>query len=436
MLTLRDATVHFEGSPRPALNRVSLEIHKGSWTAIAGPNGSGKSTLLTALAGLLPLGGGSIERIGPVRVALLQQDADNQLVATSVRHELALSVPAEVPSPDADARIAAAIDRFQLGDFLERNPHQLSGGEKQRVACATVWLEAPNVLLLDEPLAFLDRDGREAVIDLVRAANSVGTAVVWATPGDDVHLARTIVSLDKGNIVPNPEIELASYIDEPRRVPHARGDVIVNARGVRFSYGERTILQSVDLEIARGQCTGILGPNGAGKTTLLLLLGGALQSSSGRVQSVLRGHGVLYLPQSPERMFFAETVREEILFGLKRLPSQAKRDASAFDSIARASLEAAGLDAAAIIDRSPFELSVGEMRRVAFAIAHALAPELLLLDEPSTSLDAGGHAALRRLVDARLDAGAGVVVASHDGTHLEALCDRTLELEAGRIVPV
>ena len=436
MLTLRDATVHFEGSPRPALNRVSLEIHKGSWTAITGPNGSGKSTLLAALAGLLPLGGGTIERIGPVRVALLQQDADNQLVATSVQHELALSVPIDVPAHEAKDRIAGAVDRFHLPEFLHRNPHQHSGGEKQRVACATVWLEEPDVLLLDEPLAFLDRAGRETVIDLVREANARGTAIVWATPGDDVHLARTVVSLDTGSIVPNTEIELASSIDEPRRTPHARGDVIVMARGAKFSYGERTILQSVDVEIARGECTGILGANGSGKTTLLLLLGGALRPMSGTVTTDLREQGVLYLPQSPERMFFAETVREEILFGLRRSRSQPKRDAAALEAVVRASLDAAGLDAAAVVDRMPFELSVGEMRRVAFAIAHALAPELLLLDEPSTSLDDAGRRALHRLVDARIDAGAAVVVASHDRAHLDPFCDRILELEAGRIAPV
>ena len=436
MLTLRDATVHFDGVRRPALNRVSLEIHKGSWTALVGPNGSGKSTLLTALAGLLPLGGGTIERIGPVRVALLQQDADNQLVATTVQHELALSVPIDVPAGEANDRIAAAIDRFHLHEFLQRNPHQLSGGEKQRVACATVWLEEPDVLLLDEPLAFLDRDGRDVVIDLVRAGNQRGMAVVWATPGDDIHLARDIVALDQGNIVPVASIELAPANEAPRRTSRARGDVIVNARGTGFSYGERTILQSVDVDITRGECTGILGRNGAGKTTLLLLLGGALQPSSGRVTRTLRDNRVLYLPQSPERMFFAETVREEILFGLKRSRSQPKRDAAALDDVVRGSLDAAGLDAAAVIDRSPFELSVGEMRRVAFAIAHALVPELLLLDEPSTSLDLAGRRALERLVDARRDAGAAVVVASHDQAHLDPYCDRMLELETGRIAPV
>ncbi len=397
-----------------------------------GANGSGKSTLLSALAGLLPLGGGTIERIGPVRVALLHQDADNQLVATAVHHELALSIPTEVAPGDAAARVESAIERFHLGDFLERNPHRLSGGEKQRVACATVWLENPDVLLLDEPLAFLDSDGRAAVIELVREANVSGTAVVWATPGDDVHLARNIVYLEEGHLVPEGQIEVVPPFQEPRRTL-PRGEAIVEVRGAEFSYKDRTALRAVDFEVARGEGVGVCGRNGAGKTTLLLLLGGALRPSAGRIVRSVREHGTLYLPQTPERMFFAETVREEILFGLKR---RGDRDETALDAIARRSLDAAGLDADEIIDRSPFELSFGEMRRVAFAVAHALEPELLLLDEPATSLDAEGRVALRRLVDARLESGAAVVVASHDRAHLAEVCDRVLALEAGRIVPV
>jgi len=437
VLKLRDATVVFDGARHPALDRVSLHIRPASWTAIAGANGSGKSTLLGALAGVVPLRHGMLERTGATRAALLHQDADNQLVATSVRHELALSVPLEVASDTRASRIDAAVERFDLARLLDRNPHRLSGGEKQRLACASVWLEAPDVLLLDEPLAFLDADARARVVAFVRELHAGGAAVVWATPGEDATLAQDVVYLQNGRVVARDvvaEAPDAASLAEARAPGTARSHasgVVLCAEHASFAYAERTVLESIDLEVAKGECVGVVGKNAAGKSTLLVMLGGAVEPRAGRVVRTLSEGGVLYLPQTPERMFFAETVREEIAFGTKR----ARRgiDDARVVEISRDSLRAVGLDPAETMGRSPFQLSFGEMRRVAFAIAHALAPELLLLDEPASCLDRAGRVALAALVRSRLDAGAAVVLASHDPAHLDGLCDRVLTLEGGRL---
>jgi energy-coupling factor transporter ATP-binding protein EcfA2 len=432
VITLRDATVVFEGASRPALDRISIEITPGSWTAIVGPNGSGKSTLLAALAGLVPLRRGTLERKGAPRVALLLQDADDQLVATSVRHELALSVPLAVADSARAARIAAAITRFDLAHLLDRNPHTLSGGEKQRLACATVWLEEPDILLLDEPLSFLDADARARVIDFVRETNARGAAVVWAEP--DAPLAHTYVYLENGRVVQTTSEHSGARRHEKRvRTSPIRGEVVIKIHNASFSYDGRLVLQSIDLEVAKGECVGIVGLNSAGKSTLLTLAGGALKPASGRVVRTLGDGGVLYLPQTPERMFFAETVREEIEFGLKR---RVKRgDRTHIERVVQESLRAVGLDPSTFIERSPFQLSFGETRRVAFAIAHASAPELLLLDEPASCLDDAGRDVLAALVESRVEAGAAVVVASHDPSHLVDMCDRVLKLEGGRLTP-
>mgnify|MGYP001198623830 CR=1 FL=1 len=433
LIVLRDATVTFEGARHPALDRVSLPLRSGSWTAVVGANGSGKSTLLGVLSGLVPLRDGFVERDGTPRVALLPQDADNHLVATSVAHELALSVPHDMPRSQRDSRIAAAVERFDLAHLLERNPHRLSGGEKQRLACATVWLEHPDLLLLDEPLAFLDTDARARVIDFVRETHARGATVVWATPGEDVELAPDAVYLEHGRVVAPPPSNDMHTRPPLRRAAAlgARGAVILAAEGASFAFDGRVVLQSIDLQVAKGECVGIVGRNGAGKSTLLTLLGGAHTPASGRVRRSLGAHEVaLYLPQTPERMFFAETVREEIAFGLQRLAG-GKRNAARIEEIARESLCAVGLDPAETLERSPFQLSFGEMRRVAFAIAHAMAPALLLLDEPASCLDRAGHEVLADLVAARANAGAAVVIASHDTAHLDGLCDRILSLENG-----
>jgi energy-coupling factor transporter ATP-binding protein EcfA2 len=440
LIHLRDATVSFPGSTRPALDRASLHVHPGSWSAIVGANGSGKSTLLAALAGLIPLRSGSLVRDGSTRIALLQQDADNQLVATSVRHELTLSVPNEVADVARQALIQGALARFDLAHLLDRNPRRLSGGEKQRLACATVWLEAPDVLLLDEPLAFLDLDAREHVLTFVREANARGAAVVWATPGEDAGFARDVVFLERGRVVTggggsHARVDPHGRAQRPPR--HEGAGVALRIEGASFSYDGRAVLRSIDLEVAQGECVGVVGRNSAGKSTLLTLAGGALEPAAGRVTRVDAGQGgVLYMPQSPERMFFAETVREEIAFGVKNLAGHRGADRARIDAIVDESLRAVGFDPAEVARRSPFELSFGEMRRVAFAIVHAMAPAVLLLDEPASCLDRAGRAVLDTLVDARLGAGAAVVVASHDPAHLEGLCDRVLELRDGLLEPV
>jgi energy-coupling factor transport system ATP-binding protein len=430
LISLVDASVaHRDGLP-PAIHDISLELHRGDWVAVAGDNGSGKTTLLATLGGVLSLRSGSMERAPGIRVALLLQDPDDQLVASSVEHELALSVPRDVDDATRRARISAAIERFELGEFLARNPHRLSGGEKQRLALATVWLEAPDVLLLDEPLSFLDDVMRERVISFVREMNASGTAVVWATPGgEDVELAHSAMVLREGHLATRPlPVEPARRFDAPARVMHRSTGERVKFDAVSFSYDKRRVIERAHMLVTGGQRITVTGRNGSGKSTLLLLAGGAIAPSSGRITRRVEERGVMYLPQSPERLFFAETVMEEICFGLERrgLSIETARQR------AEEALNRAGLDAGHFAPRSPFELSFGEMRRVAFAIASALDPDLLLLDEPASCLDARGRDVLDSLVRHAAERGAGVIIASHERRGaLE--CDRTLELRDGAL---
>jgi energy-coupling factor transport system ATP-binding protein len=204
-------------------------------------------------------------------------------------------------------------------------------------------------------------------------------------------------------------------------------------QSVSYAYDDRTVLEDFSSDLTEGECVAVIGRNGAGKSTLLGLLGGVLEPTSGTIRrmykkAVIGGcQNIFYLFQNPERLFFAETVFEEIAFGLKSLKTpRAEIDQRVDDALSRV-----GLPPSDFRDRLPFSLSFGEMRRLAFAIALALDPQLLLMDEPASCLDAEGYAILSNLIIHSKSRGRTVVVASHDVEAFANLFDRVIDLDIG-----
>jgi energy-coupling factor transporter ATP-binding protein EcfA2 len=187
--------------------------------------------------------------------------------------------------------------------------------------------------------------------------------------------------------------------------------------------------------VHEGECLGLAGPNGAGKSTVLGLAAGLYEPTVGSVTKRfdrVRDSGrqrVFYSFQNPERLFFAETVSEELNFGLERLgvasPEREER--------VRAALLEVGLTPESFLERVPVTLSPGEMRRVAFSIALSLEPEVLLLDEPTSCLDTAAISALSSILVSRRTGGQTTMLASHDASFLAGVCDRILWLRGGRI---
>ena len=191
--------------------------------------------------------------------------------------------------------------------------------------------------------------------------------------------------------------------------------------------GEKNLaLDDVSLTLDGGVC-GIMGETGSGKTTLLEVIAGATAPDAGRVS---RGGGEVGLVfQLPERQFFEPTVEKEVTFGLT---ARGVRASEARERAASA-LELMGLSLDELGARSPFSLSGGQRRRVAIASVLALRPKLLLLDEPTAGLDPRARRACLAAVRAAAEAGATVVVASHDANALAEVADRLVVLERGRV---
>lgn len=248
-----------------SLDGLSLEVGRGIRVALLGANGSGKSTLLRILAGLaFPLEGFVRFDGAPLtatrmrddtyalafrkRVGVLFQNADVQLFNPTVFDELAFG-PLQLGWQKAQvlARIDETLAQLGIEELRDRSPHRLSGGEKRRVALASVLITAPDVLLLDEPTAMLDPRGQNAIIDLLASWGGSGRTIVTTTHdlGIIEDIADHCVVLQAGHLVAqgSPKAILA---DEPllratgllHQHRHAHEDGIVHSHPHRHGRHE------------------------------------------------------------------------------------------------------------------------------------------------------------------------------------------------------
>jgi iron(III) transport system ATP-binding protein len=210
----------------------------------------------------------------------------------------------------------------------------------------------------------------------------------------------------------------------------------VRLDGISKSFGPTRAVDGVSLEVHSGELVSVLGPSGCGKTTLLRLIAGFEKPDTGAIS--VGGVEMAGVPADKRRigMVFQEyalfphlTVESNVAFGLSR------RERGERDALTRRTLELVGLQHRA--ERYPHELSGGERQRVALARALAPEPEVVLLDEPFSNLDASLRAGLRREVELILrDAGATAILVTHDQEEALSLADRLAVMRQGRIVQV
>lgn len=202
----------FSYADAPALSEVSFEVHAGENVGIVGPNGGGKSTLVRMLNGLLLPDSGSVRVSGrdpatePFEVrkhlGVLFQNPENGLVAPFVEDDVAFGLEnLGVPREEMRQRVANAIRAVGLEGYEHREPHTLSGGEKQRVALAGLLAVEPEILVLDEPTSMLDAAGRREVLERLEALRSDRTVLHVTHHLEELVDADRILVLNGGELV-------------------------------------------------------------------------------------------------------------------------------------------------------------------------------------------------------------------------------------------
>ena len=223
IIRLKDVVFQYEGSERPAVDGVCLDVQAGEFLAVLGRNGSGKSTLARLLNALLIPTSGTVEVDGlvatednpyPVRevCGMVFQNPDNQIVATVVEEDCAFGLENRgVPSDEIRRRVDEALTEVGMRERALSSPSMLSGGQKQRVAIAGVLAMRPKIIVFDESTAMLDPIGRRDVFKLARRINrEEGITVIWIT-----HFMEEAVQADRVVVMEDGKVEL---IGEPRQV--------------------------------------------------------------------------------------------------------------------------------------------------------------------------------------------------------------------------
>ncbi len=465
MLRLDNVTYQYSGASLSGITRLSLNVRPGDRLAVMGANGSGKTTLARLIAGLLTPQSGRIDlpdTTAPVPVGMVFQSPDNQIIALTVEKEIAFALEnLGVSQAEMSKHITAVLDAFNIAPLRKRLTAELSGGEKQRVAIAGVMVLEPAVLILDEPETFQDVAGRRALLEILDdlTRRRPDTIIIHITQEQQIaeHYDRLLV-LDDGKlaadsapktlfsdtdlcrrlrIIGGPEAGRAADHPEDSRRTHKRVIEQVDGDAVAFGYDpQQPILESLDLDLRSGSVTAVVGPSGSGKSTLALLLARLHKPTAGRLtfrdisgnlapSATLRGRTVAVF-QQPERQFFLNSCTEEIEFG----PRNLGRSITHYQ--VERLLDQVGLQPEIFFNRDPFSLSGGEKRRLAFAVALALSPDLIIFDEPTCALDADGISRFLRLVRLLKDRGSIVVIITHNGALLRRVAEKVIILESGR----
>ena len=430
------------------------------------------------------------------RVGYVYQDFQNQLVRPTVRDEVAFG-PLNFGHADHRERTEEALEALGITHLADRFVWQLSGGQAHLVALAAVLALRPEVIVVDEPVAELDparareiylrlrelntRHGitvvtiehhAEFVAEFARSVVLMADgAPVWHLPvqeamdrhgdlrahgipaPDAVALTAAVgaerVALDVPSAVTvlrehlRPATERSgpsAPVPDPAPEP-APAEVVASLRGVSHGYrgvdgSLSTVLDDLSLELRAGERVALVGTNGAGKSTLMRLLTGLIVPRAGTVTvdgidtrtrsaSRLADH-VSYLDQHPQRMFLKDTVREDVaLFPRGRKVPDA-------DAIVDRILTEVGLTELA--GRDGRTLSGGQQRRSTLGIGLAMRPRLLLLDEPTSSLDIRSRDDVTAMLAALAETVRCAVVATHDMDLVAAWATRVIVLDQGRVL--
>lgn len=480
-----DLRLKFSGeqSRSRVFNDLSLEVRRGEKMLLLGPSGCGKSTLLQVLSGIIPE---LIEapmrcssRTIPASRGIVFQDPDTQFCMPYVDEELAFVLEnLSIPREDMPRQMSRVLQEVGLAlEDMHVPIDSLSQGMKQRLALASVLLCNPEVIFLDEPSALLDPDGREQIWQAVHHISNHRTLIIVEHRIEELlklGLVDRVALFGPGGellalaspaeIFKKYQIELVEYgiwypgvwedffrstsgqslvsgeiqASGNSLLSHSPVIELENFCGIRN--GE-PVINVERLTVYPGDFIAVTGPNGAGKSSLLLSLMGLLNTSGSyllqgeqlvgkkkrKLQIRQTSQHIGFVFQNPEYQFIEDKVSSEIAYSLKEAGISDKE----LQRRANQALEQFGLSG--LEGRHPFQLSLGQKRRLSVAGTVVLEKSVLLLDEPTFGQDAVNTFAILQMCEELRQSGAAIIMVTHEEMIAHRLATHRWEVRKGEL---
>lgn len=469
MIRLEELSYRYKDNEFQTIEEVNLSIKRGEFVVISGRSGSGKSTLFRCINGLCPLffdgeKSGNIylsgKNITPFRICDISkivssvfQNPENQFFTADVLSDLVYACENYgIPKQEIEQRMRDIVSLLSLNNIIERKLSDLSGGEKQKIAIASILMLKTDILLLDEPSSNLDYQSIILLSEVFEKLKASGYTIIVIEHRLFYikNLCDRLIVMEHGKISGVYEkSELKTMSNDMLHEKGLRGinlfqsvvrdppketfnEPLLELKDITFGYKkEREILKGISFSVFPGDKVALLGKNGCGKTTLAKILCGLRKERGGSIyfdgKSLItkdRSKTTSYVMQNVDFQLFGYSVYNDLLLGNEGQTDIERQIQKVLDILHLSDMK----------EQHPTVLSIGQKQRLVIAASYLLNKRFNVFDEPTSGLDYESMQKVCDLIDSVTGNKNASIVITHDYEFILSVCNRIVLLENGKIL--